>query len=249
MAAKRSPWQVARGAESAYNSRLRQVARQIDHIVRGIAHDAGEALKPDVQHDILHSLREYARIIRPWARSVARFMVADVARRNERAWFEVGKQMGRALHVEIQQAPTGMLFQALQASQVELITSLPAQAADRVHALTQAGLVDSRRADDVAKAILATGDVTKARATLIARTEVSRTASNLTQARAQYAGSEGYVWHTSEDEAVRPTHRKMDGKYVRWGHPPKTDANLDPYHAGCGPNCRCFPEPIIPVFK
>lgn len=244
---RRSPWQVARGAETAYNARLRQVARQIDHIVRGLAPD-GEPT-PSAQQDILHSLREYARIIQPWARSVARFMLADVSRRNERAWAEVGKQMGRALRVEIAQAPTGMLFSALQADQVELITSLPLKAAERVHGLTQEALSTSRRAEDIARDILATGDVTKARATLIARTEVSRAASNLTQARAQYAGSEGYTWRTSMDGAVRDTHRKMEGKYVRWGHPPKTDKNLDPYHAGCGPNCRCYPEPIIPMFK
>lgn len=250
MAAGKNLWQVARAAESAYTARLRQVARQIDHMIRGLSHDdEDEVLKPSVQEEILQSLRAYSKIITPWARSVAKYMLADVGRRNEKVWRQVGRDMGRALDVELRYAPTGMVYQALQASQVELITSLPMEAAQRVHDVAQKGLIDSRRASEVAKDILKTGEVTKARATLIARTEVSRAACNLTQARAMYAGSEGYIWHTAEDEAVRPTHREQDGKYILWNKPPKTDKGLDPYHAGCGPNCRCYPEPIIPVYK
>lgn len=192
------------------------------------------------------SLDRYADLIAPWARSVAGYMLADVARRNEKQWFENSKEMGRNLRAEIQQAPTGMLLHALQDQQIELITSLPKVASQRVHALTEQALIDSRRASDIAKDILQTGEVTKARATLIARTEVSRAQSNLTQARAMYAGSPGYIWRTSKDLDVRDTHQKMEGVYVPWDKPPKTDKNLDPYHAGCGPNCRCWAEPVLP---
>ena len=182
-------------------------------------------------------LSNYAELITPWARSVAAFMVADVERRDSRMWIEHGKEMGKALRVELQQAPTGMLYSALMAEQVVLIKSLPLEAAERVHKLTTAGLSDSRRASDVAKEILATGNVSVARARLIARTEVSRTAASFTQARAMFAGSEGYIWRSSGDGDVRPTHQAVNGKYFRWDSPPKTDKNLAPYHAGCGPNC------------
>lgn len=192
------------------------------------------------------ALTKYADLILPWARTVARYMLADVARRNEQQWFANSKEMGRALRAELTQAPTGMILAALQDDQVELITSLPLQASKRVHDLTQQALVDSRRASDIAKDILQTGNVTKARAALIARTEVSRAQSNLTQARAMFAGSQGYIWRTSKDGDVRDTHRAMEGVYVPWNKPPKTDKNLDPYHAGCGPNCRCWAEPVLP---
>lgn len=195
---------------------------------------------------VSEALRRYAELISPWARTVARYMLADVARRSARQWEQNSREMSRALRAELTQAPTGMLLAALQDDQVRLITSLPLAGAQRVHDLTQQALVDARRATDIAKDVLRTGEVTKARAALIARTEVSRAQSNLTQARAMFAGSEGYIWRSSKDGDVRDTHRAMEGVYVRWDAPPKTDKGIDPYHAGCGPNCRCWAEPVLP---
>lgn len=222
------------------------VARQVGAIVTGMAPD-GEVSAAQ-EREIRYSLERYSALLRPWARSVAKFMIADVDRRNERAWFDVAKELGKGLLIEIKQAPTGMVYQALMEQQIELISSIPTKAAQRVNDLVTQGLVDGRRADEIAKEILRTEDVTKSRATLIARTSVSTAAASLTQARAMYAGSVEYIWRTSEDGDVRPTHKAMNGKTVKWEEPPKTDASLDPYHAGCGPNCRCFPDPILPTF-
>jgi SPP1 gp7 family putative phage head morphogenesis protein len=233
---------MARRAESAYNTKLRSVARQIGAIVRGWPPDA---ISSDPS-PVMAALTAYSELLQPWARSVAAYMLSDVARRNAKAWKELGADMGRALRVELEQAPTGSVFRTMMQEQVDLITSLPLDAANRVHRLTRQGLLSSTRAADIAKEILRTEEVSLNRATLIARTEVARTAATLTRARAEFAGSEGYIWRTSGDGDVRDTHRKMNGKYVRWDEPPKTDANLDPYHAGCGPNCRCYPEPILP---
>lgn len=172
-------------------------------------------------------------------------MIADVARRNAKAWIAHGIEMGQSIRSEIATAPTGELYKALMLEQVELIKSLPLEAAKRVHALTNEGLVDGRRAGEIAKQIMAQEGISINKARLIARTEVARTASNFTQARAVFAGSPGYFWRTSGDGDVRDTHRAMNGKYVAWDSPPKTDAGLAPYHAGCGPNCRCFPDPVL----
>lgn len=79
---------------------------------------------------------------------------------------------------------------------------------------------------------------------VIARTEVARTSSVLTQARAEHAGSTGYIWRTARDGDVRPSHKAMNGRFVRWGEPPTLD-NLRG-HAGCLPNCRCYADPVIP---
>ncbi len=239
---KRQRWVVARLAESSYNTRLRQVAKQIDNIVRGIAPD-GEVTDVDKMTTML---RNYAEILTPWAKSVASYMIADVARRNGRMWRSMSEEIGKAIAVEIQHAPTGMLYSALMDEQVALIKSLPLDAAKRIHEITGSALTSGRRAEDIAKEILASGQVSAGRARMIARTEVSRTAANFTEARARFAGSEGYIWRSSGDGDVRPTHRAMNGTYVRWDNPPKTDKGLAPYHAGCGPNCRCFAEPVLP---
>jgi SPP1 gp7 family putative phage head morphogenesis protein len=231
---------MARAAESSYNSRLRQVAKQIDAIVRGLAPDG--VVRDD---SVVRTLRGYSDLIMPWARTVAAAMLADVGRRNARAWKAQSEEMSKALRAEILGAPTGSIYAALMEEQVGLITSLPLESADRVHKLTTEALMTSQRSASIAKEILRTGEVSASRAKLIARTEVARTASTLTRARAEFAGSEGYIWRTSGDMDVRDTHRALNGKFIRWDDPPKTDANLAPYHAGCGPNCRCYPEPVL----
>lgn len=238
----RERWLMARQAESAYNTRLRAVAKQIDAIIRGLAPDG----KLTDRGPLMDALRGYSELLGPWAKSVARYMFADVSRRNARAWQEIGADMAKSLRAEMAYAPTGLLYGALMDEQVALIKSLPLKAAQRVQELATGTLYSGQRSDVIAKEILRTGKVTEARARMIARTEVSRTAANLTQARAQFAGSQGYIWRTSRDADVRETHQKMEGVYVPWATPPKTDASLAPYHAGCGPNCRCYPDPVLP---
>lgn len=216
------------------------MVRQIGSLVKGLAPDG--ALRNVVALE--RALRGYADLIEPWARSVAGYMIADVARRDEAMWRKNSKEMGERLRREILYAPTGQILTALQAEQVELIQSIPREAANRVHELSLESLLQSGRAEGVAKQILATESVTASRARLIARTEVSRVSSNLLQARSEYAGSEGYIWRTSGDFDVRESHAEMEGKYVRWRTPPILD-NLKG-HAGCLPNCRCFAEPVLP---
>lgn len=175
-------------------------------------------------------------------------MVADVSRRNLKGWQANAEAINKALQAELTYAPTGSIFAALQLEQVELIRSLPIEAAERVSRLAQQAMVGGNRSTDLAKEIYATGHVTASRAKMIARTEVSRASSNLTRARSEYVGSEGYIWRTSRDGDVRPTHRAQQGKFILWTDPPKTDKGLAPYHAGCGPNCRCWPDPVLPNY-
>lgn len=189
-------------------------------------------------------LRAYADALTPWATATAQTMLREVNRRDETAWAEYSRELSRALRTEIRTAPTGAAMQALLAEQVTLIKSIPLDAAQRVHRLTLEGIEDSTRASVISKEIQRSGDVAESRADLIARTEVARTASTLTQARAEHVGSEGYIWRTSGDSDVRESHRDMNGKYVRWDSPPTLDKMTG--HAGQFPNCRCYPEPVIP---
>lgn len=190
-------------------------------------------------------LAKYAEVLLPWATATASKMLGEVNRRDEQAWFNHANEMSKALREEIRNAPTGARMQQLLAEQVTLIQSLPLDAAKRVHDLTLAGIEDSTRAKEIAKEIKRSTEVSENRANLIARTEVARTASLLTQARAEHIGSEGYIWRTSHDSDVRHSHKEMEGKYVRWDTPPKlSDGTVT--HAGQIYNCRCYPEPVIP---
>jgi SPP1 gp7 family putative phage head morphogenesis protein len=233
---------AGRKAETQYGIRLRQVAKHIGDMVRGIA-PQGELFDLSDASRIVDMLRRYAEILEPWARVVAARMVADVSARDAAAWSQHGRLIGRALKQEIMGAPTGVAMRKALEEQVHYITSLPRDAAERVHKLTTEAIVSGRRAEDIAKEIMASGSVSKSRAELIAQTEVARTATALTQARAEYVGSEGYIFRTSMDAAVRPSHKKMEGKFVRWDSPPTLDKMVG--HAGQFPRCRCWCQPLI----
>lgn len=229
----------AKTAENDYGRALRAIAREIGRIVSAFGNMDPTKLPP-----LRDALERYSKLIAPWAKSKAAAMLERVDKQNQRAWRQTTKGMALALREELKAAPIGKRVQELMDQQVKLITSLPLEAAQRVHKLVIENVEEQGRASEIAEEIARSGQVSASRATLIARTEVARTASVLTQARAEHIGSEGYVWRTARDTDVRDSHRKMEGKFVRWDSPPTLDGLTG--HAGALPNCRCYPEPVIP---
>lgn len=116
----------------------------------------------------------------------------------------------------------------------QLITSLPDEELERVSQAIQRNLQEGKRYREVASDIQKTFGISKRRATLIARDQTTKLNSSLTKLRQQEIGVEEYIWQTSGDERVRPTHRAHDGKKFRWDEPPK-----DTGHPGQDINCRC----------
>lgn len=182
-------------------------------------------------------------MIEPWAHSVSAYMLADVARRDAKQWKQMSADISAGLRQELENAPVADVMNALQQEQVRLITSIPLEAAERVQRIAEESVVAGARSNYLFSKLMETEAVTEARARLIARTEVSRAAANLVEARASYAGSDGYIWRTVRDANVRESHKEMEGRYVRWSEPPTLD-NLTG-HAGTMPNCRCFAEPVF----
>jgi SPP1 gp7 family putative phage head morphogenesis protein len=235
----RERFQTASSLELEYLRNLRQVVRQIDSIIKVMAPD-GVVKNPD---ELNTALRRYSEMIRPWARAAAEKMVARVAQRGEAAWFQMGRDMGRNLKKELETAPTGAAMREIMEAQVDLITSIPLDAAQRVHKLTMEGITTGRTMGDIAKEIQRQNQVSASKAMVIARTEVARTASVLTQVRAEHAGATHYIWRTSRDADVRDSHREMEGTVIAFADPPTTDGMVG--HAGQLINCRCFCQPLF----
>ena len=130
-----------------------------------------------------------------------------------------GREIGRALRSEIESAPLGPQYNELLRQQVDAIQGISSSAAERVRGLQQQALATiptGARWEDIARDVLAQGEVSRAHANLIARTEVGRAQTTFLQARAQHIGSEGYLWVTSGDRDVRPEHRVLEGRYFAW---------------------------------
>ena len=229
----------SKALETEFRRRLRQVAREIKRITT----TGGDPFK--VSSQIVRQLRQYTELIGPWALAVAENIVLKANRINLREWNILAKRLHRGLASEYASGSRiAVRVEDLTTSAAKLITSLPYDAALQVEAKVEHSLVDGTRADELRDFIDERGDVAWSRADLIARTEVSRQSSVLTQARAEDNGSIGYIWHTAEDGRVRPSHAALDGVFIRWDRPPLVD---DHYYAHAGQifNCRCWPEPVF----
>lgn len=228
----RSPFKLA-GPERRYAQALNGLASHIEALLAG-----GDPATSIIRLD------QYASTIDQWATVTAQMMIDDVNARNRQFWRQQSEQIGRGLAVELANTDIGQAVQDELRLQVELIKSLPRQAALQVHELALGAMTDGQRAAGLVDSIIALGSKTRSRAMLIARTEVGRVSGEMTKARAMTAGSDGYIWRSAEDRDVRPSHKKMNGQFVKWSEPPTLD-NLTG-HAGCLPNCRCYIEPVIP---
>lgn len=237
---RKSAFELSRGIERRYAMQLRGIATKIGKLVTSYSDPLNSAAQ---RQQIDRALAAYADQITPWARALAARVVVEVDFANRRAYAAHSAEMSRGLRRELDRAPTGRMMRLMMAEQVELIRSLPIEAAQRVHDIAMKNIVTGKRADSLAAEIMRTGDVTKSRANLIARTETSRTANNLTMARAMFVGSVEYTWETARDSDVRPSHRQMQGQVVQWADPPELDGMRG--HAGCLPNCRCYSSPLI----
>lgn len=81
------------------------------------------------------------------------------------------------------------------------------------------------------------------RARLIIRTESSKLNAALTEVRARNLGVPAFVWSTSEDQRVRPSHKLMNGVVVFYGNILSLDKMVG--YAGEYPNCRCIGLPLV----
>lgn len=120
-----------------------------------------------------------------------------------------------------------------------LIRSLPEQELERVSGIIERGLQEGKRYSAVSADLQASFGITDRRARLIARDQTKKLNASLTKLRQQEIGVEEYVWRTSLDERVRPTHAANEGKTFRWDKPPKTG------HPGDEVNCRCTAEAVL----
>jgi SPP1 gp7 family putative phage head morphogenesis protein len=120
-----------------------------------------------------------------------------------------------------------------------LIADIPTKLMGEVEGVISRGVRRGRLASEMAKDIGKRLDVTESRAKLIARDQVSKLNGELAQLRQTSLGVRRYIWLTSRDERVRPSHEDRDGEVFSWDNPPADG------HPGEPINCRCVAEPVL----
>lgn len=232
---------LRRRSETQYRKSLLAIANQIGEIVAG-SYDGSQASADRTASTLV----DYSVLLDNWAEMVARKMFLQVEREEWQQWRSVSEEIGAGLRDVVGNTPVGQVAQDIVYRQIQLMKSLPLESADRVRdiqARAIEAMVRGERPEQLYEMLMQTGGVAASRAKMIARTEIGRATGALTQARALAVGSEGYWWRI-KGAGTRPSHRKMKDKFVRWDNPPTLDGMTG--HAGCFPNCECWPDVQIP---
>jgi SPP1 gp7 family putative phage head morphogenesis protein len=230
-----------RSTEFFYIRALKKLA----HTVGQFINDLWSTNKFD---QITPVLENYSEIIEPWAFAVSQKVIAQIVIQDEKAWINQAGKMARMMQSELASVPLNEIVHNLRIEQVKLIKSIPIEAARRVQNLAfEAAVAGKDRREELAKMIENSEHVAASRAMLIARTETTRAHSIIQQARAQFIGSENYIWHTQRDRKVRKDHQELEGQIFNWDDPPVADKKRNVRaHPGQIYNCRCNALPILP---
>lgn len=155
---------------------------------------------------------------------------------------EINKLMRSAFGVNLIESEPWLsgMVDSFSESNVELIKSLTSETFSRIENITQAGVRAGKPVREISQELQAQFKVSRSRANLIARDQVSKLNSNITELRQRQLGVKEYIWRTSNDERVRETHRAHNGKTFAWSDPP---ANTG--HPGQDYQCRCWAEPVL----
>ncbi|KKM99165.1 hypothetical protein LCGC14_1150670 [marine sediment metagenome] len=178
------------------------------------------------------------------ARRIAEDAAREVSRSN---LTQIRGQMRSVLGVDVffGEPRLQALLEDFAAANAKRITSIPEQYLDDVEGIVHRGLRSGRRAADIAEEFIQRFGIAKSKAEFIARNELSSLNADLTRDRQQALGIEEYIWRTSRDERVRPSHARLEGSKHSWDDPPETGGGRH-NHPGQDFNCRCTAEPVIP---
>lgn len=161
----------------------------------------------------------------------------------------IQKQTGLGLTGLAQDEAINEAIAVAKAAQVALIKSLPQQYLDRVEQAVIAGIQSGAGYfnEELDEALAKIENLTRNRAKLIARDQIGKVNSRISQVRQESLGITHYTWVSMRDPAVRGApnyysfynHNKRDGMVFEWRNP------VGDGHPGQPINCRCEAIPYV----
>lgn len=130
-------------------------------------------------------------------------------------------------------------MKAFQSQNTDLITKLSTEQRDRVQQTLYRNLSAGKGIEAIKKELDNDESIGKSRSKLIARDQTNKFNGQLSQLRQKEVGIGSYIWTTSRDERVRPSHALLDGKMFEWSNPPSEGNPGEPIQ------CRCIAQPVI----
>lgn len=113
--------------------------------------------------------------------------------------------------------------------------------------LVKANAETGYRFDSLVKRIQSRYDVSKTKASFLARQETGLFTTAVRRQRFGDVGITQYIWRTAGDSEVRPDHKKLNGQTFEYSKPPIVDlATGRRDNPGQDFQCRCADEPVLP---
>ena len=129
---------------------------------------------------------------------------------------------------------------------VDLIKTAQSNSLDKMKEIVYQNYMKGTTTTDIVKEIQRQYGMTKRHAKLIARDQMGKLNSKISQYQQQDAGIEEYIWSTAGDERVRNSHRELNGKKFRWDSPP-LNSDGRRCHPGEDYQCRCIALAVIDI--
>lgn len=241
-------WEPKRRIEKSYQNAITRLLNSIWNNVKNLTDPLAidQAIRNMVN----------SRAFKSYVESAAMKMVTGLFADNGRTWRQASRSnmQGKMIHEMLKQNVSGRVGVSLQQQidrNARLISTLPLDVSKHVTNHIKERSLAGKRAETIAEEIqqMFPGS-SKARAALIARTEVSKVSTALTRARSEDIGIKWYVWRTSNDARVRSSHNIMSHVLIPWSSPPSPERldnlrSVGYYHAGEIWNCRCYCSPLI----
>ena len=222
-----------------YQKRLTNLVSRIEGDILAMAH------KPTYREDANKSTRtEIRALIRQIRKKYnvidSRKILAKIFQQTNR--FNI-KEFNKAYKTVLgirPYTPERTIEKAFINENVALIKSIPKQLLDDVEDVMLDALEKGTRNEIVASKLMERTGVARSRARLIARDQIGKIQGQLNAKRQQKAGVNKFEWSTSNDERVRPEHRRLNGQIFEYpnGHP-KEGIPGQPIQ------CRCSAIPVL----
>jgi uncharacterized protein with gpF-like domain len=202
--------------------------------------------------------RVMARLTRKWqkrfdtaAPMLAKYFTTDIAKRNDRAMLEGLRKAGMTVKFQMT-AQMNDVLRATMAEQVGLIKSIAQQHLTEVQGLVMRSVAKGGDLGELSQHLRDRYGVTRRRAALISRDQVTKATATLNRTRQLELGIETAIWkHSHAGKTPRPSHVAMEGKEYdvkkgMWD----PDANGKGKGAFIQPgeliSCRCYARSILP---
>lgn len=263
-------WKIDEHRAPSPRAYLHLVNRWIRKVARQILAAIGSATTADAEPDAVSQQIEAAQI----RRNLARLQLVELtppeiegankpaARQSMRSArkqvISAGVSQTRlserlGIHVEeligIDVAPTVAERAALTAWAKEG-TDLISTVGQEIVAGLDAEIMDAARrgvlTSDLRKIVSERLGIGQRHAQFIARDQIAKLNSKITESTQKAAGIESYKWRSSRDQRTRPAHRALDGTVHRWDDPPVVDPKTGRRdHPGEDYQCRCVAIPVV----